>query len=223
MTHDKHLKNNHILPPMESTDEHIEERAQPSASLQECVDRAFRIPIFLSTTNTLNTKQGRFLDRLISEIEQALLFPRTLPSSEQYPETILTSIRRLVLSSYGLLAINFRRFLVEFIDTNVGPLPSTTPFWEGSVFLQIEPSMDFQHGLPILLVREKGTDVNNGIWAGGIAPLNTFIEWDSENQTVDQFFNSIQWREAFANWSAEVRNGYFIQTEPKFKYGCNNM
>ena len=152
-----------------------------------------------------------------------MLFPRTLPISEQYPETILTSIRRLVLSSYGMLAINFRRFLVEFIDTNVGPLPSTTPFWEGSVFLQIEPSMAFQFGLPILLVREKGTDVNNGIWAGGIAPLNTFIEWDSENQTVEQFFNSIQWREAFANWSAEVRNGYFIQTEPKFKYGCNNM
>ncbi|PHG60663.1 hypothetical protein [Bacillus toyonensis] len=191
-----------------------------SSELTKCVDRAFRIPIFLSTTNTLNQVQGQFFDRLILEVQQALLFPRTLPESEQYPETILTSIRRLILSSYGMLAINFRRFFVEITETNLGPSPVTTPFWEGSIFLQIEPSMAFQFGIPILLIREKGTDQNNGIWAGGIAPLNIFIEWDSENQSVDDFFRSVQWREAFANWSAEVRNGYLMQTEPPFKFRC---
>jgi hypothetical protein len=115
--------------------EPFEEKAYTSLEFKECVDRAFRIPIFLSTTSTLNELQGQFLDRLILEIQKALLFPHTLPESEQYPETILTNIRRLVLSSYGMLAINFRRFLVEIIETNVGPSPSTTPFWEGSVFL----------------------------------------------------------------------------------------
>jgi hypothetical protein len=194
----------------------FKEKVYTSLEFKESVDRAFQIPIFLSTTSTLNQLQGQFLDRLILEIQKALLFPRTLPESEQYPETILTNIRRLVLSSYGMLAINFRRFLVEIIETNAGPSPSITPFWEGSAFLQIEPSMAFQFGLPILLVREKGTDVINSIWAGGIAPLNIFIEWDSENQSVDEFFSSNQWREAFANWSSEVRNRYFIQTEPKF-------
>ncbi|MFF2457564.1 hypothetical protein [Peribacillus simplex] len=206
-----------------SKNEPLKEEACPSSRYQECVDRAFRIPIFLSTTNTLNPIQQLFQNRLILEIENALLFPRTLPVSEQYPETILTSIRRLVSSSYGMLAINFRRFLVEITDTNVGQPPSSTPFWEGSVFLQIEPSMAFQFGLPILLVREANTDTNNGIWAGGIAPLNTFIVWDSENQSVDEFFSSIQWREAFANWITEVRNGYYNQTEPKFKYRCSTQ
>ncbi|MFF0829794.1 hypothetical protein ACFYU8_23240 [Brevibacillus sp. NPDC003359] len=198
------------------------EALHSSQKYEECLDRAFRIPVFLSTTNTLNNKQRQFQNRLISEIENALLFPRTLPVSEQYPETILTSIRRLVLSSYGLLAINFRRFLVEIKQTNVGPPPSTTPFWEGSVFLQIEPSMAFQYGLPILLIREDDTDATNGIWAGGIAPLNTFIVWDSDNQTVDEFFNTVQWREVFANWAAQVRNGFYIQTEPPFKYRCRD-
>lgn len=187
-----------------------------SSAINACVDRAFRIPIFLSTTNTVNDLQGQFLNRLIAEIEDALLFPRTLPVSEQYPENILTNIRRLVFSSYGLLAINFRRFLVEILQSNVGQPPTTVPFWEGSTFSQIEPAMAFQFGIPILLVREMGTDDNNGIWAGGITPLNIFVDWDSENQSVDDFFKSVQWREVFANWAAEVRGNYLLRTEPPF-------
>ncbi|GKU83854.1 hypothetical protein [Niallia sp. NCCP-28] len=187
---------------------------------QTCIDRAYRIPIFLSTTTHLNDNQQRFLNRLILEIENALLFPRTLPLSESYPESILTDIRRLVSSSYGMLAVNLRRFKIQTVDVNAGPLPPSTPFWEGSVYSQVEPSMAFQFGLPLLLVREEDTDANNGIWAGGIAPLNLFIVWHSETQTVDQFFNTPEWRSAFANWSAQVRNAFYIQTEPAFKYRC---
>jgi hypothetical protein len=194
----------------------IHSEKDTSSAIDACVDRAFRIPIFLSTTNTVNDLQEQFLNRLIAEIEDALLFPRTLPVSEQYPENILTNIRRLVFSSYGLLAINFRRFFVQILESNVGEPPTTTPFWEGSTFSQIEPAMAFQFGIPILLVREKGTDVSNGIWAGGITPLNIFVDWDSDNQSVDDFFNSVQWREVFAYWAAEVRGNYLLRTEPLF-------
>jgi len=191
------------------------EPGKASLTLEACIDRAFRIPIFLSSTNTLNNIQEKFLNRLILEIENALLFPRTLPVSEQYPETVLTNIRRLVISSYGMFAINFRRYFVKIEKTNGGQPPAATPLWQGSVFSQIEPSMAFQFGLPILLVREKSTDENSGIWQGGIAPLNIFVEWDSDNQTADQFFNSVQWKEVFANWAAEVRGNYYIRTEPR--------
>ncbi|MDG4658469.1 hypothetical protein P6P90_16245 [Ectobacillus antri] len=190
----------------------------PASKHEECVDRAFRLPVFLSTTNTLNAKQQSFLDRLILEMERALLFPRTGPITENYPESILTNVRRLVSSSYGMLALNFRRYYTEVLDTNVGPPVSTDPFWQGSSFAQIEPAMAFQRGIPILLVREAGTDLTNGLWLGGIPPLNTLIEWDSDNQSVDEFFSSIPWRSVFANWSAEVRNAYFLQTNPDFKY-----
>lgn len=188
---------------------------------QACIDRAYRVPIFLSTTTHLNDNQQRFLNRLILEIENALLFPRTLPLSESYPESILTDIRRLVSSSYGMLAVNLRRFKVQTVDVNTGPLPPPTPVWQGSVYSQVEPSMAFQFGLPLLLVREEDTDANNGIWAGGIAPLNLFIVWHSETQTVDQFFSTPEWRSAFANWCAQVRNAFYIQTEPAFRYRCN--
>ncbi|MCR8658549.1 hypothetical protein [Paenibacillus endoradicis] len=197
------------------------DHAKLESAHHQCIDHAYRIPIFLSTTTHLNNNQQRFLNRLIFEIENALLFPRTLPLSESYPESILTDIRRLVSSSYGMLALNLRRFEIQNVDVNVGPPPSSTPFWIGSVYSQVEPSMAFQFGLPLLLVREEDTDVNNGIWAGGITPLNMFIVWHSETQTVDQFFNTPEWRSAFANWCAQVRNAFYIQTEPKFKYRCD--
>lgn len=75
-----------------SNPNHSKSNAAPSLSQKydECLDRAFRIPVFLSTTNILNNKQRQFQNRLITEIENALLFPRTLPVSEQYPETFFT-------------------------------------------------------------------------------------------------------------------------------------
>lgn len=151
------------------------------------------------------------------EIENALLFPRTLPLSESYPESILTDIRRLVSSSYGMLAVNLRRFKVQTVGVNTRPIPVR----QGSVYSQVDPSMASQLGLPLLLVREEDTDANNGIWAGGIAPLNLIIVWHSETQTVEQFFKTPEWRSAFANWSAQVRNAFYIQTEPTFKYRCD--
>ncbi|PFV91470.1 hypothetical protein COL21_21765 [Bacillus thuringiensis] len=188
-----------------------------SIKLQEIIDQAFRIPVFLSTVNTLNQLQQQFLDRLILEIEQALLFPRTIPRSDQYPEPPLTSIRRMILSSYGLVAINFQRFFVQGIRTNVGAFRPTDPFWEGTPFSQIEPSMGYQYGLPLLLIRETGTDDNRGIWQLGNAPF-LILDWNSETQSIDSFFNSVSWRQFFANWVGHVRNGYYLQTEPKFKY-----
>lgn len=188
-----------------------------SIKLQEAIDQAFRIPVFLSTVNTLNQLQQQFLDQLILEIEQALLFPRTIPRSNLYPETPLTSIRRMILSSYGLVAINFQRFFVQGIRTNVGAFQPTEPFWEGTPFSQIEPSMGYQYGLPLLLIRETGTDNNRGVWQLGNAPF-LILEWNSETQSIDSFFNSVSWRQFFANWIGHVRNAYYIQTEPQFKY-----
>ncbi|GGE79404.1 hypothetical protein [Priestia taiwanensis] len=192
---------------------------EPYASdkLKQVADQAFRIPVFLSTANTLNSLQRQFLDRMIVELERELLFPRTIPRTDLYPETPFTSIRRMILSSYGLVAINFQRFLVQGIRTNVGPFQPSEPFWEGSPFSQIEPSMAYQYGLPLLLVREVGTDTNRGIWQLGNAPF-LILDWDSANQSVDDFFASVSWREFFANWEGHVRNGYYLQTEPQFKY-----
>ncbi|CAM4319666.1 hypothetical protein BAMA_14915 [Bacillus manliponensis] len=194
-----------------------EQGVYTSSKLQAIMDQAFRIPVFLSTSNTLNSLQQQFLDRLILEIENALFFPRTIPRSELYPEAPLTSIRRMILSSYGLVAVDFERLFVRLLQTNIDPSPTPTEFWEGSPFSQIEPSMGYQYGLPLLLIRENNTDENRGIWQLGNAPF-TIITWNSARQSVDAFFASTAWKQFFANWVGQVRSGYSLQTEPQFLY-----
>jgi hypothetical protein len=155
---------------------------------------------------------------LIRQIKKALLFPRTLPITEQYPEAPLTNIRRMILSSYGMVALNLKQRFVTVTENNLGPIESFTT-WEGSPFAQIEPAMAYQHGFPLLLIRERDVE-QNGIWSFGIAPF-LLIEWDS-TQPVEDFFKRTDWREIFQNWIAHVRSGFYIQTQPEFKYTCFN-
>jgi hypothetical protein len=196
-----------------------ETKASPTALMDTTADMAFRIPVFLSHPTFLNRTQTQFLNRLIEEIQEALLFPRTLPETEQYPNKTLMSVRRMTLSSYGLIAVNMQQVFVNYMMTNIGDTPPP-PSWEGSAFLQIEPAMAYQHGLPLLLIKESGVN-SIGIWNLGLTPF-FIIEWDS-TKPLDNFFNRVEWKEIFQNWVAQVRNGYFIQTEPEFRYDFNDI
>jgi hypothetical protein len=189
---------------------------QPTQAMLESANRLFRIPVFLSHPSRLNSVQQEFVDAMIFEIRRALLFPRTLPDSEQYPETPLTNIRRMMLSSFGLVALNLRQREVSVLRNNLGQ-PQQLVTWEGSPFSQIEPGMAYQYGLPILLVRESGVE-QNGVWSFGVGPF-LILEWDS-SLPVMSFFKRIDWREIFQNWTAQVRNGFYLQTEPPFRYEC---
>ena len=86
----------------------IQDKNIPSKSLIDKSNKSFNIPIFLShpLSSNINNIQITFLLRLISEIENELLFPRTLPNTEQYPEPAMTNIRRLIYSSYGIVSVN---------------------------------------------------------------------------------------------------------------------
>lgn len=194
------------------------EAAKPTQLMQESSKLLFRVPVFLSHPNRLNSTQQEFVDIIIRQIRKALLFPRTLPVTEQYPETPLTNIRRMMLSSYGLIALNLRQRQVNVIQNNLGE-PQDLLVWEGSPFAQIEPAMAYQYGLPILLIREVGVE-QSGIWSFGIGPF-LILEWNSMAPFED-FFKSNAWLEIFQNWISQVRNGFYIQTQPEFQYTCNN-
>jgi hypothetical protein len=197
--------------------------------IEEAGQALYRIPVFLSRPTPFNAEQAAFLARVIAEIRAALLFPRTLPTSDQYTETPLTSIRRMMMSSYGCLAIAFRRILVPRAVANPGAVPPfpreivfNEPFWLTSPYSQIEPSMAYQRGLPLMLLLEDGvnqTSTFGGVWEQGATPL-TIIRFNLETQTLDQFFSSSFWRETFADWVGQVRSGYTIQTEPEFRFRC---
>jgi hypothetical protein len=200
--------------------ERVEKAAAPTELMREAANLIYRIPIFLSHPNRLNSTQQLFVDTMIRKIRKALLFPRTLPITDQYPETPLTNIRRMMLSSYGLVALNLKQREVNVLRNNLNqpPQPPLTT-WEGSPFAQIEPAMAYQYGLPILLIREKDVE-QTGIWSFGIGPF-LILEWDS-TLPIEDFFKRTDWLEIFQNWIGHVRNGFYMQTQPEFQYSCNN-
>lgn len=206
---------------LDAKDKHQIDRcecAQPSDLMKETASLLFRIPVFLSHPSRLNILQQQFVDEVIRQIKKAILFPRTLPITEQYPETPLTNIRRMITSSYGMVSLNLRQREVSLLQNNLGqPLSGTT--WEGSPFAQIEPGMAYQFGLPILLIRETGVE-QNGVWSFGIGPF-LILEWDSTAPNpIESFFMKNDWKSIFQNWASQVRAGYYIQTQPEFKYSC---
>lgn len=198
----------------------------PDPQLVEKTNRFYQIPIFLShpTSVTMNNLQISFLIRLINELKKELLFPRTLPNTEQYPESTMTSIRRMINSSFGMLTLNLARRKVEVIDTNGATVYDNDigrQFWTGSVFSFIEPAMAFQRGLPELFITEATVSEQDVNQQGGIFPFRVLI-WDS-SKGIDYFFESVEWKEVLQNWSAEVRSGYYIQTRSEFDYTGENQ
>jgi hypothetical protein len=198
----------------------------PSPELVEKTNRFYQIPVFLShpTSVTMNNLQISFLIRLMSELKKVLLFPRTLPNTEQYPESTMTSIRRMVNSSFGMITLNLARRKVQVIETNGATVYNNDigrQFWTGSVFSFIEPAMAYQRGLPELFITEASVSEQDVNQQGGIFPFRVLI-WDS-SKGIDYFFESVEWKEMLQNWAAEVRSGYFIQTSSKFDYVGENQ
>ncbi|QAA34781.1 hypothetical protein [Clostridium manihotivorum] len=202
------------------------EAVVPNPSLVAKTNRFYKIPVFLShpTSNTLNNLQISFLIRLMDELKKELLFPRTLPNTEQYPESTMISIRRMIYSSYGMVTLNLARKKVRVIETNGATVYSNdinTEYWTGSTFSFIEPAMAFQYGLPQLFITEALVANQDVYEAGGITPFRVLV-WDS-SQGIDYFFMSVEWKEMLQNWSAEVRSGYFLNTQPPYDYVPENQ
>jgi len=205
---------------------HPDDTVIPSPDLVEQTNRVYQIPVFLShpTSNTLNNIQIKFLLRLMDELKKELLFPRTIPNTEQYPESTMTSIRRMIYSSFGMVTLNLARKKVRVIDTNGATIYQNDigqEYWTGSYFSFIEPSMAFQYGLPQLFITESTESSQDVFESGGIIPFRVLV-WDP-SKGIDYFFKSVEWREMLKNWSAEVRTGYYNQTLPPYKYTAENQ
>ncbi|MFD2371408.1 hypothetical protein ACFSO0_15895 [Brevibacillus sp. GCM10020057] len=202
-----------------SSNEQYKQAYADMTDLNDAASAFFRIPVFFSHQNLFTlgppqppfSQEQQFIIRMFKEIKKVLLFPRTIPNTDQYPNTTLENIRTMINSSYGTAAALLK------------PTRSTAQGEPYSPFLQIEPAMAYQYGLPLLLVKQD-TISAGGIWGdvGPLAPFTPLIWFSSSGVTVDEFFDSVQWKEALQNWAGQVRSGYFIQTGPEFKYTCND-
>lgn len=218
---DKNKKKKDKQSKIRLSDEEIQQCQKDLQDLNQAASALFRIPVFFSHQGLFSlgpippvppfTKQQQFIIRMFKEIKRVLLFPRTLPTTDQYPETTIENIRTIVNSSYGLAAALLQP---------ARPTEKGEPY---SPFLQIEPAMAYQRGLPLLLVIERSMqDRASGIWTGQFAPFTPIVWLSDSPNSVDEFFNSVQWKEALQNWAGEVRSGYFAETGPEFEYKFNS-
>ena len=113
--------------------------------------------IFLSYPKPCYIAQKQFIAKVIDFVEGRGFAPRTLGVTDYDMDAPLKSIRRLMLECNGLLTIAFRRTHVESGVTrhrtdlkDVSELP-INDVWFTSPWSQIEPSMAYQIGLPVLI------------------------------------------------------------------------
>lgn len=171
------------------------------------------MPIFLSYASPYNEYQMIFINRIIQELKDILLFPRTLGVTDQETEVPLTTIKQLILSSYGLIGVVFRRVFIEEAISRPGTHREVVykNQWLSSPYLQVEPAMAYQQGLPLMLIVEEGV-ITDGVFGGileqGATPLYIPRFTLKSEKTINEFFNSVLWKPVFLDWVGEVRTYY---------------
>ncbi|MDQ4005069.1 MAG: hypothetical protein M3135_02055 [Actinomycetota bacterium] len=164
--------------------------------------------MFLSYPKPCRSQQQRFVDEICSYLDSRGFAPRTLGVTDYDLDAPLKAIRRLMLESNGLITIAFRR---TYIEKGVGnhrtdieslkevPLLDT---WLTSPWAHIEPTMAYQIGLPILVLREKGV-LDDGVLQKGVTGIY-MPEFDCE-VPVDEYFMSPEWNDLIWKWEGHVR------------------
>ena len=167
-----------------------------------------RISIFLSYPKPCFGRQLEFIERIRSYLDQRGFGPRTLGVTDYDMDAPLTSIRRLMLESNGLLTVAFRRTFIEKgtarLRTDVAglkemPIDGT---WLTTPWAHIEPAMAYQLGLPILILRERGV-LDDGILERGVVGLY-MPEFDLD-KSIDDYFASGEWNGMIGKWEGYVR------------------
>ena len=120
------------------------------------------ISIFLSYPKPCFGRQKAFVDQVFTYLSDRGFGPRTLGVNEYDMDAPLTSIRRLMMESNGLLTIAFRRTFIEKgtarLRTDLETLKEekVDGVWLTTPWAHIEPAMAYQLGLPVLILRERG-------------------------------------------------------------------
>ncbi len=178
------------------------------------------ISIFLSYPKPYNSKQGEFIDGLITYIRSRGFEPRTLGVSDYDTQEPLTAIRRLMLESNGLLTVAFRRSLIKEGISKPGSDIGESEFqlensWLTSSYCQIEPAMAYQIGLPILILRERGV-IADGVLEKGV--IGTYMpEFDLAGNPLS-YFNNPEWFQLIGIWEGFVRKVVQTKGQPPRLY-----
>jgi hypothetical protein len=139
------------------------------------------ISVFLSYPKPCFGRQEAFVSKISKYLSERGMAPRTLGVTDYDMDAPLTAIRRLMLESNGLITIAFRR---------------TTPW------AHIEPSMAYQIGLPVLILREKDV-LADGVLERGV--LGLYMPEFDLDKSIDDYFQNEEWKGMIGKWEGYVR------------------
>jgi hypothetical protein len=177
------------------------------------------ISIFLSHPTPHLNKQKLFLEKIESYIKRQGLDACTMGTSNYDMDAPLAGIRRLMIGCCGLLAVAFKRARAETLENRSGadlPGDSATMLrdvWLTSPFVQIEPAMAYQLGLPILVLRERGV-LAEGLLERGVTGLYC-PEFDCSEEMPFELSVS---KSVVDQWVGRVRNAYDSRGAPPKLY-----
>lgn len=168
------------------------------------------IPVFLSRPSPYTKQQEEFEARVGDCLEELGFAARTLGKTDYDPEEPLTACRRLMRECNGLIALAFRHFYIEkgwecAINAKQTSLVDSKPLnnvYFTSPWVQIETTMAFSLGLPILVLREKGVNAR-GLMKKGIAGIY-LPEFDLDDPDND-YLKTREWKEITNEWGGWVR------------------
>ena len=114
--------------------------------------------VFISVGGAPTPQQAEASDMVFNALEIAGLSPRQMKKNEWSSEQPLRAIRRVMKECHGVVVIAFTRFRFpngteQQKDGNENPL---TDVHLPTVWNQIEASMGYTRGLPLLLIAEHG-------------------------------------------------------------------
>jgi hypothetical protein len=164
--------------------------------------------VFLSYPKPCYSTQQQFVTKTTGFMEGRGFAPRSLGVTDYDMDAPLKSIRRLMLECNGLLTIAFRRTYIgqgaTYFRTDIAERKETAlnEVWLTSPWSQIEASMAFQIGLPVLILREKGV-VAEGILERGV--LGLYMPEFNLDKPIDDYLASLEWNEMLGRWEGFVR------------------
>lgn len=176
--------------------------------------------IFLSYPKPFLKKQEEFIERITKYLQGREIQPRTLGVTDYDMDAPLTAIRRLMLESNGLVTIAFKRSLIKDgvgkPQSDIGETEyDLSGKWLTSPYCQIEPSMAFQLGLPVLILREKGV-IAEGILEKGV--LGVYMPEFDLSGNLDDYFKSREWVQIIQQWEGCVRRVVENKGKPPLLY-----
>lgn len=181
----------------------------------------YKTPVFLSYPKPFDNRQRTFIQTLSKHLSERDFAPRTLGVTDYNNQAPLRAIRKIMLESYGLITVAFRRTYLKKATGNYRTdIDSLDPYdlsdtWITSPWSHIEPAMAYQIGLPIMILRESGV-VADGVLEKGVVGLY-MPEFDLEDDTSD-YLQSREWRHLIRNWEADVRAAENHRAEPPRLY-----